>query len=284
MAGRAGSIPYLLAGKFHRLAFEEWGDSAAPPVVCVHGLTRNGHDFDALAATLAQSFRVICVDLPGRGHSDWLDDPMLYQAQNYVTALAHLLAWIGCDVAWVGTSLGGICGMIIAAMRGTPINRLVLNDVGPFMPGDALRRIRDYRVASGDSTIMARFADIEAIERHLRFIHAPFGPLSDTQWTELAHNSARALPDGRYTMHYDPRISEPLRGSGAVDVDMWAQWDRIWMPRLVMRGETSDLLLRETVARMEASGAVAHEVAGTGHAPALLDPLQIEVVRSFLAD
>jgi pimeloyl-ACP methyl ester carboxylesterase len=227
---------------------------------------------------------VICVDLPGRGHSDWLDDPMLYQAQNYVTALTHLLAWIGCDVAWVGTSLGGICGMIIAAMSGTPINRLVLNDVGPFMPSDALGRIRDYMVASGDSPVMARFADIAAIERHLRFVHAPFGLLSDAQWAELARNSARALPDGQYTMHYDPRISEPLRGSVSADVDMWAQWDRMWMPRLVIRGETSDLLLRETVARMEASGAVAYEVAGTGHAPALLDPLQIEVVRSFLAD
>jgi pimeloyl-ACP methyl ester carboxylesterase len=284
MAGRAGSIPYLLAGKFHRLAFEEWGDPGAPPVVCVHGLTRNGRDFDALAATLEGSFRVICVDLPGRGHSDWLDDPMLYQAQNYVTALAHLLAWIGCDVAWVGTSLGGICGMIIAAMSGTPINRLVLNDVGPFMPGEALGRIRDYMVASGDSPVMARFADIEAIERHLRFVHAPFGALSDAQWAALTRNSARALPDGRYTMHYDPRISEPLRGSASADVDMWTQWDRMWMPRLVIRGETSDLLLRETVARMEASGAVAHEVAGTGHAPALLDPLQIEVIRSFLGD
>jgi pimeloyl-ACP methyl ester carboxylesterase len=283
MARRAGSIPYLLAGKFHRLAFEEWGDPGAPPVVCVHGLTRNGRDFDALAATLAGSFRVICVDLPGRGHSDWLDDPMLYQAQNYVTALAHLLAWIGRDVAWVGTSLGGICGMIIAAMSGTPINRLVLNDVGPFMPGDALRRIRDYMVASGDSPVMTRFPDIEAIERHLRFIHAPFGLLSDAQWAVLARNSARALPDGRFTMHYDPRIAEPLRGIEPLDVDMWALWDRIWTPRLVIRGETSDILLPETVARMEASGAMAYQVPLTGHAPALLDPLQIEVIQSFLA-
>ena len=189
------------------------GRPGAPPVVCVHGLTRNGRDFDALAATLAGSLRVICVDLPGRGHSDWLDDPTLYQAQNYVTALAHLLAWIGCDVAWVGTSLGGICGMIIAAMSGTPINRLVLNDVGPFMPGDALQRIRDYMVASAISPVMARFADIEAIERHLRLVHAPFGKLSDAQWAELARNSARALPDGRFTMHDDPRIAEPLRGT-----------------------------------------------------------------------
>jgi pimeloyl-ACP methyl ester carboxylesterase len=283
-AGRAASIPYLLAGKFHRLAFEEWGDPGAAPVVCVHGLTGNGRDFDALATVLAQSFRVICVDLPGRGHSDWLDDPMLYQAQHYVTVLAHLLAWIGRDVAWVGTSLGGICGMIVAAMNGTPINRLVLNDVGPFIPGAALQRIRDYMVASGDSPVMQRFPDIEAIERHLRFIHAPFGPLSDAQWSDLARNSARALPDGRFTMHYDPRIAEPLRGTEAADVDMWALWDRMWMPRLVIRGETSDILLADTVAQMEASGAIGYEVPRSGHAPALLDPVQIEVIRSFLAD
>jgi pimeloyl-ACP methyl ester carboxylesterase len=282
MPARAGSIPYLLAGAFHRLGFEEWGDANAPVVVCVHGLTRNGRDFDTLAAALAGSYRVICPDLPGRGLSDWLDDPMLYQAQHYVTALGHLLAWIGRDVAWVGTSLGGICGMIIAATDGSPINRLVLNDVGPFLPADALTRIRDYMVASGDSPMMSRFPDIEAIERHLRIIHAPFGPLSDAQWAQLALNSARALPDGRFTMHYDPRIGEPLRGHDPADVDIWALWDRIRVPRLVIRGETSDILLPETFARMEASGAEAFLVPETGHAPALLDPLQIAVIRSFL--
>ena len=283
MQRRPGSVRYLLGGKFHRLAFEESGDPGAPPVVCVHGLTRNGRDFDALAEALAGSWRVICPDLPGRGHSDWLDDPMLYQAQHYVTALAHLLAWIGRDVAWVGTSLGGICGMVIAASDGAPINRLVLNDVGPFMPAEALRRIRDYMVASGDSPLMARFPDIEAVERHLRIVHAPFGPLSDPQWAQLARNSARALPDGRFTMHYDPRIGEPLRGHDPVDVDMWALWDRIRVPRMVIRGAASDILLPETFARMQTSGAQGYEAPLTGHAPALLDPPQTRAIRSFLA-
>jgi pimeloyl-ACP methyl ester carboxylesterase len=282
MQPRAGSIRYLLAAKFHRMAFEEWGDADAPPVVCVHGLTRNARDFDALAEALAGSYRVICPDLPGRGHSDWLADPMLYQAQHYVTALAHLLAWIGRDVAWVGTSLGGICGMVIAATDGSPITRLVLNDVGPFIPAPALARIRDYMVASGDSPMMVRFPDVEAIERHLRLVHAPFGPLSDEQWARMAANSARALPDGRFTMHYDPKIAEPLRGHDPVDVDMWAFWERIRVPRMVIRGQTSDILLPETFAQMEASGAEAFEVPVTGHAPALLDPLQIEAIRSFL--
>jgi pimeloyl-ACP methyl ester carboxylesterase len=281
-ASRAGSVSYLLAGRFHRLAFEEWGDAAAPPVVCVHGLTRNGRDFDALAEALAGSFRVICPDLPGHGRSDWLPDPMLYQAQHDVTALAHLLAWIGRDVAWIGTSLGGICGMIVAATEGAPVTRLVLNDVGPFIPADALRRIRDYMVASGDSAMMARFPDIDAIERHLRIVHAPFGPLSDEQWATLARNSARTLSDGRFAMHYDPRIAEPLRGHDPVDVDMWALWDRIRVPRMVIRGETSDILLPDTFARMAASGAAALQVPGTGHAPPLLDPVKIEAIQSFL--
>jgi pimeloyl-ACP methyl ester carboxylesterase len=167
-------------------------------------------------------------------------------------------------------------------MDRTPVTRLVLNDVGPFIPAAALARIRDYMVASADSPLMARFPDIDTIERHLRLVHAPFGPLTDEQWAQLARNSARALPDGRFTMHYDPRIAEPLRGHDPADVDMWALWDRIRIPRMVIRGATSDLLLADTVVRMEATGAEAFEVPMTGHAPALLDPLQIEAIRAFL--
>ncbi|HVY16685.1 MAG TPA: alpha/beta hydrolase [Rhodopila sp.] len=282
MAPRAGSVTYLLAGAFHRLAFDDWGDPAAPVVVCLHGLTRNGRDFDALATDLARDFRVICPDLPGRGRSDWLKDPMLYQAQHYVSVLGHLLAWIGRDVAWVGTSLGGICGMLLAAAEGSPITRLVLNDVGPFIPADSLRRIRDYLVASGDSPFMKRFPDLETIERHLRMVHAPFGPLTDEQWATMARNAARELPTGKYTLHYDPRIAEPMRGHEPADVDMWPFWDRIQVPRFVLRGESSDVLLAETFARMRESGAQGLEIPGTGHAPALLDPTQIAAIRAFL--
>ena len=276
------SIPYLLDGRYYRLAFRHWGNRKSPAVLCVHGLTRNGHDFDPLAEALSDIYRVICPDLPGRGASDRLANPMLYQAQHYVTALSHLLAWIGRDVAWVGTSLGGICGMIVAATEGAPVRQLILNDVGPFIPAAALRRIRDYMVASGDSPVMSRFPDLEAVERHLRLVHAPFGPLSDEQWAWLARISARVLPDGRFAMHYDPRLSAPLRGHDPDDVDMWAWWDRIRVPRMVIRGETSDILLPETLSRMEASGARALVVPLTGHAPALLDPLQIAAIRDFL--
>jgi pimeloyl-ACP methyl ester carboxylesterase len=283
-SARSGLVHYWLGGRFYGMAFEAWGDPMAPAVVCVHGLTRNGRDFDRLAAALADRFHVICPDLPGRGASDWLDDPLLYQAQHYVAALAHLLAWIGRPVSWIGTSLGGICGMIIAAAEGNPIERLVLNDIGPFMPAEALRRIRDYMVASGDSPLMQRIPDLETIERHLRLVHAPFGPLSDDDWAEMARNSARSVPDGRFAMHYDPRLSEPMRGHEPTDVDLWALWDRIRVPRLVLRGATSDILLPEVAARMEASGATLFEVPDTGHAPALLDPAQIGVIRAFLVD
>jgi pimeloyl-ACP methyl ester carboxylesterase len=279
---RTGTIRYLLGDAFHRMAFVEWGDQHAPPVVCVHGLTRNGRDFDALGAALADRFRVICPDLPGRGASDWLPDPMLYQAQHYNVALSHLLAAIGQDIAWIGTSLGGICGMLLAAPPGTPITRLVLNDVGPFIPAAALTRIRDYMVASSASPLMARFADLDAIERHLRLIHAPFGPLSDAQWAFLARISARQLPDGKLAMHYDPAIAAPLRDHTPIDVDLWTFWDRIRMPVLAIRGAESDLLLPDTLARMRQSGAETVEIPATGHAPALLDPAQIALVRRFL--
>lgn len=277
-------VPYQLGGRFYRMAIRHWGDRKAPAVLCVHGLTRNARDFDPLAEVLSKKFRVVCPDLPGRGGSDWLADPMLYQAQHYVVALTHLLAWIGRDVAWVGTSLGGICGMLVASAEGAPVRQLVLNDIGPFIPAEALRRIRNYMVASGDSPVMARFPDLGSVERHVRLVHAPFGPLSDAQWAWLAAISARRLPDGRFTMHYDPRISEPLRGHEPVDVDMWALWERIRVPRMVIRGEASDLLLHETLERMEASGATAYVVPETGHAPALLDPLQIEAIAAFLSE
>ena len=277
---RHGEVRYLLAGAFRRMAFTEWGDPAAPAVVCVHGLTRTGRDFDALAQALSATHRVVCPDLPGRGGSDWLPDGALYVPPSYVAALAHLLAALGGPVDWVGTSLGGICGMLTAAAPGQPIARMVLNDIGPLVPAAALARIRDY-MASGE---MPTFDDLRGLERHLRVIHRPFGPLDDAQWAHLAATSARTLPDGRVTLHYDPRIAEPIRGGGPpADADMWAFWDRIAIPTLAIRGEHSDLLLPDTFARMAASGAATLEVTDAGHAPALMDAPTIEAIRAFLA-
>jgi pimeloyl-ACP methyl ester carboxylesterase len=278
---RSNSVTYLLGTKFHRMAYVEFGNPAAPAVLCVHGLTRNGRDFDPLAEALADRFHVICPDLPGRGKSDWFAEPMAYQPPSYVVALAHLLAALNKPVAWVGTSLGGICGMMTAAAAGAPISKLVLNDIGPQIPAAALARIKDYMLAAPE-----RFPTMRALEQHLRSVHAPFGNLTDRQWEHLARVSARPALDkdgaGAFAVHYDPKIIEPMRHNVPMDVDMWPIWELISVPRLVIRGETSDLLLPDIFGRMQEEGAQGYTVADAGHAPALMDAASIEVVRAFL--
>jgi len=273
---RAGSVTYLLGTRFLKMAYVAFGDPAAPAVLCVHGLTRNGRDFDALARGLADKFYVVCPDLPGRGLSDPLPEPMTYQPTTYVVALAHLLAQINKPVAWVGTSLGGICGMMVAAATNTPVTRLVLNDVGPMIPGLSLKRIRDYMTAAP-----TLFPSMGELELHLRDIHAPFGALTDAQWAHMAQTSSRPV-EGGYALHYDPKIVEPIRASMPLDVDLWPLWEMISVPRLVIRGESSDLLPPETYARMLDEGAQGYVVADAGHAPALVDAPSIARVRAFL--
>ncbi len=277
MAPREGEVRYLLAGAFYRMAYTEFGHAGAPVVVCVHGLTRTGRDFDALATGLADKFRVVCPDLPGRGWSDWLPDANLYEPPAYVQALGHLLAAIGGPVDWVGTSLGGLCGMMVASALGHPIRRLVLNDIGPFIPAAAIRAIRDYI-----SAVRPEFPDILALEAYLRRVHAGFGPLSDRQWEHLAKTSSRPLPDGRVALHYDPGIAKPIRSTLAIDVDLWSLWEKIRIPVLAVRGAASELLLPRTLARMQASGAQPIEVANSAHAPALMDSPTIRAIRAFL--
>ncbi len=273
---RLGSVRYLLGTAFRSLAYAEWGAADAPVVVCVHGLTRNGRDFDPLARGLADRFRVVCPDLPGRGRSEWLDDASLYEPASYVAALSHLLAALGGPVAWVGTSLGGICGMLVAAAAGTPVTRLVLNDVGPHLPLAAMQRIRGY-VGQAPA-----FDDLAALERHLRRVHAPFGALDDAQWAHLARHSARALPDGRLALHHDPAIAQPILARPAAAVDLGAVWSAVRVPVLAIRGASSDLLTEEGLAGMAADGASVHVVEGAGHAPALMGACEIDVVRHFL--
>jgi pimeloyl-ACP methyl ester carboxylesterase len=278
---RANSVNYLLGTQFYKMAYVEFGNPAAPAVLCVHGLTRNGRDFDALAEALSDRFHVICPDLPGRGKSEWLSGAVAYQPQSYVVALAHLLAALNKPVAWVGTSLGGICGMMASAAQNAPVTRLVLNDVGPHIPAAALRRIRDYLTGAPE-----RFGSMRALEANLREIHAPFGKLSDRQWANMARFSARSVLDvggaGAFAMHYDPKIVEPLRSAEPQDVDMWPIWEMIKVPKLVIRGASSDLLLPETFERMQAEGARGYVVRDAGHAPALMDDAAIEEIRRFL--
>ncbi len=278
MEARSRRVRYLLTDGFHDMAYLEWGQPNAPSVVCVHGLTRQAHDFDRLAQALAGDFRVICPDLPGRGQSDWLSDPALYQPQTYVTALSHLLAVIGGPVNWVGTSLGGICGMVIAAQPGTPVTRMVLNDIGPFIPQAAVARIRDYMVPPPE------FPDATALEAHLRLIHDAFGVPDDAAWAEMARHSARALPNGAVTLHYDPGVGEAMRAQEPADVNLMGFWQKIEVPMLTIRGDRSDLLLPETLLEMERSGSRSFVIPGVGHAPALMDEKSISVIAAFLRE
>lgn len=287
-------------GTFHRIAYTDWGSPASPRVlVCAHGLTRNGRDFDALARALEDDYRVICPDMPGRGRSDWLDDPERYGYPLYVADANALLArvadagrpspwrrlgrWLAGrppvrQVDWVGTSMGGIVGMMLAAREDSPIRRLVLNDVGAVVPAAALNRIAGY--VGRDP----HFDSPEAFEAHVRELYRPFGPLTDSQWRHLAANSCRRTADGRLAPNYDPAIARAFARPFTEDLELWAAWDAIRCPVLVLRGAESDLLSRETVRRMQERGPGARlvEFAGVGHAPALMAAEQIRVVRDFL--
>lgn len=262
------------------ISYAEWGRAdAARTVVCVHGLTRTGRDFDHLSAVLQEQARIICPDIVGRGLSDPLANPEHYALPTYVAHMLQMLDRLGLgEVDWVGTSMGGLIGMGVAA-SGAPIRKLVLNDIGPFIPKAALERINKYLGAS------LSFASVEALEAHLREIHAGFGPLTDAEWRHLAEHSASRREDGSFRLSYDQRLGEPMKRGPIEDVDLWAVWDQIRCPVLVLRGVESDLLLPETAAEMTRRGPRAEvvEIDGTGHAPALMAKDQIEIVRDWLA-
>ncbi len=265
----------------HRIAYLEWGDARNPDVlVCVHGLTRCARDFDDLARTLASRYRVVCPDIAGRGDSDWLADPMLYALPQYVSDMVTLIARLDVPaVHWVGTSMGGLIGMALAAQKGTPIGKLVINDAGPVIGRAALERIGTY------VGLAPTFQSLDQAEQYVRTVSAPFGPHSDAQWRFLAEVVVRKNEDGRYHMHYDPAIAEPFRRQMPEgDLEMWSLWDAVRCPTLVLRGEFSDLLSRETCREMARRGPQARveEIPGIGHAPTLMFEEQIALVRDFL--
>lgn len=266
---------------FHRVRYFEWGDPKSPrTVVCVHGLTRNAHDFDRLAEKLSSIYRVIAVDIVGRGGSEWLRDPADYTYLQYQIDMVALIARLDVDkVDWIGTSMGGLIGLFLAAQEATPIRSLFMNDVGPCIPKSALQRIADYVGLDN------RFSSLEAVERHMRKVHAPFGPLSDEDWREMAKHGHRRLPDGSYALAYDPRIIDNVK-KGVADVDLWAFWDKIKCPAFVLRGAESDLLSAETAQQMGERGPKAKSVTlpGIGHAPALMAAEQIALIENWLLD
>ena len=278
-APRTCEIRSLSPHGFHRVVYYEWGEPANPRVaICVHGLGRNGRDFDTLADALSTTHRVLSVDMPGRGESEWLADPNDYVFPTYLTTLTALIARSGAKwVDWIGTSMGGLLGITLAAQPKNPVARLVVNDVGPTIEPAALDRIRGY--FGLDPT----FASYAEIAQYLRAVSAPFGPLTDAQWEHLTRTNVRQRADGRWGLAYDPGIAVPFRAAAAPP-DLWELWDAIRCPTLVLRGAQSDLLSAATAAQMAARGPhpAVIEFDGIGHAPMLLSDDQIDPVVRFL--
>jgi pimeloyl-ACP methyl ester carboxylesterase len=270
----------------HRMAYWEWGDAANPRVlVCAHGLSRQGRDFDTLAQALCDVYRVVCPDVVGRGQSDWLADPMGYELPSYVADMVTLLARLNAQVVhWVGTSMGGLIGLGLAALEGSPIGRLVLNDVGPTIQPEAIGRIGSYL------GLPMHWASLDEAADYMLSIAKGFGTHTREQWLALTRPMLK--PDGAgFKPHYDPGIALPFRAitpemAAAGEAMLWRSYDAVSCPTLLLRGADSDLLTHDTALAMTQRGPKArlHEFAGVGHAPMLVVAEQVRVVKEFLLE
>jgi len=308
MAMTAQGFASLGPHGFHRIAYTDWGRRANPHVVvCMHGLTRNSRDFDWLARALQRRCRVVCMDAAGRGRSAWLEHKHDYTFRLYQADAAALIArvteprralwgtWRSArraaqarSVDWVGTSMGGLVGMLLAAQPRSPVRRLVLNDVGPFIPWTALMRIKGYMMGR------ATYASFEEAEALLRGACAAWGPMSEEQWRHLAQHSIARAQDGSYRFTFDPRVADAtawgfspearLGHRNLLGLELWSVWEQIRCPVLILRGKDSDVLSSETIERMQrrAGHTQVLEFPGVGHAPALMAREQIEPIVAFL--
>ncbi|KAF7962611.1 alpha/beta hydrolase [Cupriavidus sp. UYMU48A] len=284
---RLGFVQCISPAGLHRMAYHEWGDPANPRVLmCVHGLTRTGRDFDALAQSLCGEYRVVCPDVAGRGRSDWLRDPSGYVVPKYVADMVTLIARLNVEkVDWFGTSLGGLIGMGLAGLPNSPVRKLLLNDVGPRITASAVERIGSY------VGLPVRFKTFEEGLAYLQTISASFGRHTPEQWRELNGAILKPIQGEQgleWGLHYDPALALPFRNTTpeqvvAGEATMWQLFEAIEAPVLVVRGAQSDLLLRDTVADMVARGkhVSSVEIPDVGHAPTFVDPAQIAVARQF---
>lgn len=268
----------------HRMAYWEWGDPTNPRVlVCAHGLSRQGRDFDTLARSLRDSYRVVCPDVVGRGRSDRLQNPAGYQIMQYVADMVTLLGRLEAGmVDWVGTSMGGLIGLGIAAASGSPLRRLVLNDIGPTIEAESLVRIGTYL---GDPV---HWRSLEEAADAMWSISSSFGPHTREQWLALSAPQLAVDGDG-FKPHYDPAIAVPFHATtpeiaAAGEALLWQAYDSLTLPTLLLRGAASDLLSHATAQAMTQRGPRARliEFAGVGHAPTLVQPEQVQTVREFL--
>ena len=273
----------------HRVAYKEWGDPLNPKVLlCVHGVTRVGDDFDHLARALCDEYRVVCPDVVGRGRSGWLRNPEYYTVHQYVADMVTLIARVTAPgdadgVHWFGTSMGGLVGMVLASLPGTPIRKMVLNDIGPVLDQGAMQRIGEY---IGQDI---RFPSFDAGAQYVKAVSMSFGPHTEEEWFKLSNDVLRQQDDGHWVRHYDLGLAQPFKAitperAAADEASLWEAWDAIRCPTLLVRGEHSDLLSRETAAEMASRGPKPRlvEIPGVGHAPTFIHDDQIAIAREFL--
>ncbi len=281
-------VPNTMAGEgTHEIVYYDYGDPMSlVPVVCVHGLTRNARDFDLLAQELAKrGRRVISISMPGRGESEWLKNTADYSYASYMADCIKILDNFHLrQVDWVGTSMGGIIGMLIAGTYEGRIRKLVLNDIGARLRKEALERIYSYVQSIPES-----FADRAEADAYLRKVFEPFGICALPVWEDFLTNSLLPLEGGKFRLACDPAIIEPMRKdtedfTNIEDVNLGEIWGRIFIPTLILRGELSDILDAETTSAMRATNPKAQSVIikGVGHAPALMTPDQINLVADFV--
>jgi pimeloyl-ACP methyl ester carboxylesterase len=278
---RTGKVMCINSKSFHHIAYQDWGDINSPETIfCLHGLTRNSHDFDALAKKLSETRRVICPDTAGRGESDWLPDHEDYQIQQYNMDFSVLAASTGLEkFDIIGTSLGGMMGMVLAAMKNSPVRRLIVNDIAPEVPHSAMARLGSYL------HLDPFFNTLDEVEAHLRKTLAPFNPMTDEDWLHLAQTSSR--PDeGGYRLAFDPDISNTYgrRYWYLMYFNLWKYWVRIRCPVLILRGKDSDFLTEHLLDRMvrKLPKCSVVEFENTGHTPTLNAPEQIDPIIQWL--
>jgi pimeloyl-ACP methyl ester carboxylesterase len=271
------------------MAYKEWGEEDNPNVlVCVHGVTRVADDFDNLAQSLCKDYRVVCPDVVGRGRSGKLRNPELYRIPQYVSDMVTLLARVLANgerqtVDWFGTSMGGLIGMGLAALPDSPVSKLVLNDIGPTLDWAAIQRIGDYIAQE------VRFPTFEAGAEFVKMVSATFGEHTDAEWRKLAADVLRQDQDGSWVRHYDMGLALPFQSvtpesAKADEAMLWAAYDAIRCPTLLVRGANSDLLSRATAQAMTQRGPKARlvEIPNVGHAPTFLHQDQIAIAKDFL--
>lgn len=285
---------------YHQVAFTEWGEQRADevPVICAHGMTRNGRDFDVLARHLSEQGRhVFCPDIVGRGNSGWLKNKQNYSFEQYAADMTDLIARTGAkQVDWVGTSMGGLIGMIMASYPGSPIRRLIINDIGPQIPIKAI-----HRLAKSASTKVERFDSIEAAKASYKIGYASFGNLRDDQWERITVSSIREESPGHYISKIDPGISYvPSKGRFLLnllrhpyktlqgilfDIDLWYVWQTVNSPVYLIHGHASDLLTTTIIDKMRVKRPDMQvlDVPDAGHAPILEDQAQLDTITRWLS-